>query len=271
MGKFRDQVVLITGASSGIGEALAYEFAKRGADVVLVARRGERLKNIADSYQRATGRRFLGLVGDVTRDGDMERVVAQARKVFGRIDVVIANAGFGVVGNVEELSLSDYSRQFETNLFGVLRTVHATLEDLKKSRGRLVLMGSISGHVSIPGVSPYSMSKFAVRALAEALYFELKPSGVSVTLVSPGFIVSEIRKVDNQGVWHPEIQDTIPAWLCMPCEKAARQMIRAIWKRKQEEIITGHGKIVVFLHRHFPWLIKQIILMAGVSGRREPG
>ncbi|HET9481361.1 MAG TPA: SDR family NAD(P)-dependent oxidoreductase, partial [Candidatus Polarisedimenticolia bacterium] len=193
--RFAGQVVLITGASSGIGAALAREFARQGADVVLAARRLDRLRALAAEIQ-ARGRRALAVGCDVTVDGDVEHAAAAAVETLGRIDVVVANAGFGVVGRVEGLQLEDYRRQFETNVFGVLRTIHATLAHLETTRGRLVIVGSVAGYVAAPGASPYAMSKFALRALAESLGHELRSRGVTVTLVSPGFVESEIRLVD---------------------------------------------------------------------------
>ena len=165
MNRFAGQVVLITGASSGIGAALAREFARQGADLALLARREDRLRGLAREIE-AGGHRALALAADVTIDGDVERAVLATRTAFGRIDVAIANAGFGVVGPVERLALDDYRRQFETNVFGVLRTVQATLPSLKATRGRLAILGSVAGYIATPGSSPYSMSKFAVRGLA---------------------------------------------------------------------------------------------------------
>jgi NAD(P)-dependent dehydrogenase (short-subunit alcohol dehydrogenase family) len=206
----------------------------------------------------------------VTVNGDVERAAATARTVFGRLDVVVANAGFGVVGPVESLSIDDYRRQFETNVFGVLRTIRATLADLKASRGRLAIIGSVSGHVATPGSSPYAMSKFAVRALAEALGHEVARAGVAVTLVSPGFVASEIRRVDNTGVFRPESPEPIPAWLIMPVERAARQIVRGIARRRREIVVTGHGKLAVFMQRHASWLVSGAIRRFGVRSRSEP-
>jgi short-subunit dehydrogenase len=269
LGKFERASVLITGASSGIGAALARAFAREGADLALVARRRERLEALAPELGRG-GRRALALAGDVTVDGDLERAVAAARAAFGRLDVVVANAGFGVVGPVAALGLADYRRQFETNVFGVLRTVHATLDDLRASRGRLVIMGSVSGHLATPASSPYAMSKFAVRALAEALGHELAPAGVAVTLVSPGFVESEIRRVDNAGVLREEVPEPIPSWLVVPADRAARTIVRAVWRRRREIVVTGHGKVAVFLQRHAPWLVATGIRVLGVRSRGEP-
>jgi NAD(P)-dependent dehydrogenase (short-subunit alcohol dehydrogenase family) len=269
MTKFTGHAVFITGASSGIGAALAREFARRGADVALTARRVERLEALAEEI-RHSGRRALVVAGDVTKDGDMERAVAAVRSGFGRLDVVVANAGFGVVGNVERLTLDDYRRQFETNVFGVLRTVWATLDDVKRARGRIVIIGSVSGHLATPGSSPYAMSKFAVRALAEALGHELAPHGASVTLISPGFVESEMRRVDNAGRLSDGAPDPMPSWLVMPAPRAARQIVNAVGGRRREAVITAHGRAAVFLNRHAPGLIGTLIRRFGIRGRGEP-
>lgn len=263
---FAGQVVLITGASSGIGAALAREWARRGADVALCARRTDRLEEVARDC-RALGRRAIVVACDVTRDGDLERAVAAARSALGKIDVLVANAGFGVAGSLESLALDDYRRQLETNVFGVLRTIYAGLDEIRRTRGRLVLVGSVSGHVAMPGSSPYSMSKFALRALAESLGPELARHGVAVTLVSPGFVESEIRQVDNRGVRHADARDPAPVWLQMPAATAAQHIVRAVARRRREAVITGHAKVVVFLQRHVPWLIAAGVRRLGLRGR----
>jgi short-subunit dehydrogenase len=267
--RFAGQVALITGASSGIGAELARGFAREGANVALIARRTDRLEALAREIEQS-GRRAIAIRGDVTVNGDLERAVGEARQALGKIDVVVANAGFGVVGPLSSLTLEDYRRQFETNVFGLLRTVYATLEELKKTQGRLVIIGSVSGHIGSPGASPYVMSKFAVRGLAECLFHELAPHGVSVTLISPGFVESEIRQVDNLGRWHSKAAAGVPRWLIMPAEKAARQIVRATARRQREVVITGHGKVAVFLQRHTPWLLAWLIRRFGVKSRPEP-
>ncbi len=269
MSLFLGKVALITGASSGIGEALAQEFVREGGQVVLLARRLDRLSELAKSLN-ASGEKALAIECDVTRDGDLEKAAAQAIKKFGKIDVVVANAGFGVSGNLDDLNLDDYRRQFETNVLGLLRTIYATKEELKRTKGRLALVSSVSGYVSVPGISPYSMSKYAVRALAEALVTELDPLGISTTLISPGFITTEIRKVDNKGQYHEGSKDTIPDWLCMPAPKAARIMVKAIAKRQIEVIVTGHGKFIVGLSHRMPKTLIRLMRRFKVSGRPQP-
>ena len=185
----------------------------------------------------------------------------------GGLDIAIANAGFAVTGRVERLSLDDYRRQLETNVFGVLRTIYAALPALRRARGQIAIMGSVSGYVPTPGASAYSMSKFAVRALAEALHAELAHDGVNVTLLSPGFVNTDIGHVDNQGRRHEDDASRVPDWLRMPVDEAARQIVAAIETRRREAIITGHGKIGVFFYRHAPWLVRAALR---ASRRRRP-
>jgi short-subunit dehydrogenase len=271
---FRDKAVLITGASSGIGEELARQLGEAGARLTLTARRGELLEKLAKSIAATGGSKPLALTCDVTREGDLERAVAESVRHWGRLDTVIANAGFGVVGPFKKLSVTDYQRQFETNVFGVLRTIYAALPELEKTRGNVAIIGSVSGWGAVPGASPYAMSKFAVRALANSITPELRLSGVRVTLVSPGFVDSNIRRVDNQGKLHAGAKDPIPQWLVMSTEKAVRQILRAIARGKREIIVTGHGKLLVGLERFMPWVIRAAgRRMAGGRGgyRTEPG
>jgi len=145
----------------------------------------------------------------------------------------------------------------------------ATLAELERTRGQLVIIGSVAGWIPQPGASAYGMSKFAVRALAESLRGELAPDGVSVTLISPGFVDSDIRRTDNRGVLHEHARDHVPAWLRMPTERAARQIVTAIHRRKRERIVTAHGKLLVFVYRHWPWLIRWA-QKTGVKARKEP-
>jgi NAD(P)-dependent dehydrogenase (short-subunit alcohol dehydrogenase family) len=255
-GKFQGQVVLITGASSGIGAALAREFAREGARIVLMARRAERIEALAEELSSG-GQGSLAITGDVTRDGDPERAVDLARSKFGRLDVVVANAGFSVGGRFVDLTLEDYRRQLETNVFGVLRTLFAALPELQKTRGRIVVVGSLLGIFPVPAATPYCMSKFALVALCDGLSHELAPQGVSVTHILPGFVASEIYQVDNRGVRleAPPPQRTPPKWLLIPPAEAARQIVSAAWRRKRTRIIGVHARIGIALQRHFPGLV----------------
>lgn len=271
--RFHDKVVLITGASSGIGEELAVQLAQAGAHLALAARRIERLEQVSRRIREVGGLEPLIIASDVTRDEDPPRAVAETLERWGRLDIVIANAGFGVVGAFAKLSVDDYRRQFETNVFGVLRTLHAALPAVVESHGQLVILGSVAGWTASPGASPYAMSKFAVRALANSITPELALMGVRVTLVSPGFVESDIRRVDNQGNLHADAAEPIPRWLVVARAKAVTHMLRAIARGQREVIITGHGKLFVALERFLPWVLRAAArkMAAGRGGyRAEP-
>lgn len=268
MKKIKPKVVVITGASSGIGSALAQSFLQSGASVVLLARRIDRLLEIAKPWQ-AVGRKVLCLACDVTKPQDLTKAVQQYQQVLGPSDLVIANAGFGVVGNVEKLTAQDYQRQFDTNIFGVLNTLWATLDDLKATGGGFGVVGSVNGYAALPGNSAYAMSKFAVRALCVSLRGELAPYGIAVTHIAPGFVQSEIRRVDNQGNHHPGARDIVPLWLQMPAQTAANQIQKALIRRKPEVVITLHGKIVVWWVRFFPKCFATTLRWLGIHARPE--
>lgn len=233
------------------------EFARQGAKVAVAARRLDRLHHLTQEIENGNGQ-ALAIACDVTKDAEVITAVQETVRRFGRLDVVVANAGFSVPGTLEDLTLDAIRRQFDTNLFGALSTARASLAELKKTKGRLALMGSVMSYVSIPGHGPYSGSKYALRAFAEALTHELRPSGVSVTLICPGFVESEIRLKNERG---EPVSDPVPSWLVMPRVKAARQMVRAIIRRRREILITAHGRILVFLVRHVPWFIHGLLRM----------
>lgn len=238
--------------------------------VALVARRAEQLESLAAEL-RAAGGQASAHRGDVTVDGDIARVVAELAAQGITPNIVVANAGFGIVGNAQKLTLADYQRQFETNINGVLRTFYDTIDSLRRTRGRFVITGSVAGYISAPGGSPYAMSKFAVRALAESLHGDLKSAGVGVTLLSPGFIDSEIRRIDNRGSLHAHVEDPIPDWLRMKTDQAARIMVQGILRGRKEVIVTFHGKVIIFFGRHLPRLTRFLFLRAKKTVRPEPG
>ena len=257
MDNLQNQVALITGASSGIGAALARELAQQSVKLVLLARRADKLAAVAAEID-PSGQRVLAIPGDVTKDGDLEKAVNLAHSKFGKIDIAIANAGFGVKGNLSDLTVEDYRTQWETNVFGVLRTIYATLDDLKQTKGRLVIIGSVNGYVILPGVSAYVMSKFALRALCESLSLELATDGISVTHVCPGFVATESRMAKLQDPENPN-KEPIPSWMLMSTTTTAQQIVRAIARRKTEIVLTGYGKLAVWLKRHFPGLLTWIL------------
>jgi short-subunit dehydrogenase len=258
------KVVLVTGASAGIGAACAREAVRRGASVVLFARRAERVQALADEL----GSGALAIAGDVTVDGDVARAVTAAREHFGGLDVLFANAGFGVSGEFTALTLDDYRRQFETNVFGVMRSLNEALPELELRGGAVGVVGSVNGYVSIPGWSAYCMSKHALRSFCEAVRLELRDRGVSVTHLAPGFVDTDFRRVDNANQHHPESNDPTPRFLMMPAERAASQMLDAIVARRAEAIITLHGKAAVGFARHTPGVVSLALTLGSSVTRR---
>jgi NAD(P)-dependent dehydrogenase (short-subunit alcohol dehydrogenase family) len=258
------RVAVVTGASSGIGAALCREVVLRGGNVVLVARRAERLSALVEEL----GAGAVAVQGDVTRDGDVRRAVATAVEQFGGVDILFANAGFAVAGAVRDLSLDDYRRQFETNVFGVLRSVKEAMPELEARRGCIGIVGSVNGYVSIPGWSAYCMSKHAVRSLAESLRLELLPRGVSVTHLAPGFVESDIRRTDGHSRLHEGASDPIPAFIIAKAPSAARTMVSAVMERRAEAVITAHGKVAVGVQRHAPAVIGAVLRLGGGVAER---
>lgn len=249
-GRFQDKVVFITGSSSGLGAAMAEAFAREGANLVLAARRADRLADVKASIE-ALGRPVLTVTCDVTERAQLDAAVARAVETYGGIDVVVANAGFGVSGAATRLETDHFRRQFETNFFGVVDTIYATLPQLKERNGRLAVVSSVMGRVGLPASAPYCASKFAVTGLAESLYYDLADLGVSVTSINPGVVASEIRTLNNRG--EPSGRpDPVSPWIIMPTDKAARKMVGAIYRRTPEYTFTGHGVLAAFLCRHFP-------------------
>ena len=255
--RFEGKSVFITGASSGIGAALAKAFAREGARVALVARRMDRLEEVKREIEARAGQAII-FQCDVTDVEGLKAAAEHTAEVFGGIDVVLANAGFGVSGAFENLTVDDWRRQFEVNFFGMLNTLYATLPMLKQSRGRVGLLGSVAGKFGLPMTSPYNVSKYAVVGLAECVYHEFDECGVSVTLINPGFVDSEIRSVNNEGVYTGK-PDPVPARLVMPAEKAARLVLTALHRRKPELILTRLGKASVLFNRLFPGLTRWVI------------
>ncbi|HNZ49166.1 MAG TPA: SDR family oxidoreductase [Candidatus Hydrogenedentes bacterium] len=263
--RFQDKVALITGASSGIGEALARQLAAEGAGLCLFARRADRLQALQSELE-ASGAQVAVYAGDVTVPSDLEGAVALALERFGRLDLVVANAGIGVTSPFSRLTTEDYRHQFEVNFFGVLHTLFASLEALKASQGQAVLVGSVAGLAGTPGSSPYNASKFAVVGLAESLYYDLGKEGIAVTLVNPGFVESEIRLLDNRGA-RTGRGDPVPSWLVMPASKAASVILKAVYKKKAVVVVTFHGVVLSWLKRFCPALIR--LLLRQGSYRKE--
>ncbi len=260
------RVIFITGASSGIGAELAKQYAKPGVHLILFARRESELEAVGAACRENGAKVFLA-IGDVTKRADLNAAVDKAHSLWGKpVDTVVANAGFGVGGGFEAMSTEDYRRQFDVNLFGVIDTIYAVFDDLKETRGRIAILGSVLSYISLPKASAYCMSKFAVKALADSMYLDLGPKGISVTLICPGMVDSDIRRRDKNGNYVAHQKDMSPEWIRMPTDVAAKQIHRAIEGRKREVVITVHGKLGVLLQRYAPWVVRFFVRRRQSSG-----
>jgi short-subunit dehydrogenase len=258
---FQNQVIWITGASSGLGKYMAIEFAKHGAKLALSARRIDKLEEVLQQV-KSLGADGMLVPCDVMDEAEIEKAVQTIISHFGRIDVAVANAGYGVVGKIEDLTAKEWRRQMDINVTGLAMTAKVAIPHLKASKGRLVLIGSVAAYIPNPKTGAYGASKAAVRSIGQTLQLELKGSGASCTVIHPGFVESDITKVDNHGVFHPDTEDPRPKNLMWPTDRAARVIVKAISKRKKSFVFTGHGRFIAFVGQHFPkigeWMIGKL-------------
>jgi short-subunit dehydrogenase len=179
------RVVAITGASAGIGRATALRLARDGARLVLCARRTDRLQEVVDEIQRAGGE-AVAVTADVTREADMTTVVSRAVESYGRLDVMMCNAGFGVYGAVDQIAVSQMERMLAVNYTGTYLAARAALPVFRQQRsGHVIIVSSIVGKRGVPFMAAYAATKFAQVGLAESMRAELRGTGIHVTVVYP--------------------------------------------------------------------------------------
>jgi NAD(P)-dependent dehydrogenase (short-subunit alcohol dehydrogenase family) len=189
-----DQTVLITGGTDGLGKAMALLLARRGYHVFAAGRSAEKRAEL-DRVANEKRMSLEALELDVTADASVQRAVKAVLDKFGHIDVLINNAGVAYVGTIEDLTLEDWHRQFETNFFGVIRVTKAVIPHMReRNKGRIVLISSVAGLVTAPAQGGYSATKHALEALGNALRHELHSFGIRTILIEPGFIMTGIQK-----------------------------------------------------------------------------
>lgn len=198
MPQLKDQVVIITGGSAGIGAAAARTLAREGARVVLAARRADRLEQLKQEIEQAGGDAWP-VVTDITSDPDRRRLVEATLAQFGRIDGLVNNAGFGQGGPVETVPIEKVRQQFETNVFSLLALTQLVIPVMRRQgSGRIVIIGSVAGRITRPFSSIYDATKHALEAFSDGLRNELYPFGVRVVLIEPGDISTEFSEVSWQ-------------------------------------------------------------------------
>ena len=258
---FAGKSVLITGGSRGLGLILARELAGEGARVTIAARDAEELARAADDIRmRQPFGDVLTVAGDVRNRDDAERAIAQAVERFGRLDVVINNAGVIQVGPVDHMRLADYEDAMNTHFWGPLHTTLAALPHMRRQgEGRIVNISSIGGRIAVPHLVPYSASKFALTGLSDGLRYELARDNVIVTTVCPGLMRTGSPLNATFKGNHPQeyawfaISDSLPL-ATIDADRAARQIIEACRRGDAELVITVQAKLAILARTAAPEL-----------------
>ena len=245
----QNKVIIITGASSGIGKALAFEAHKRGANVVLSARRKEVLDDFTSSWDSAA---YLNVKSDVTSEEDCRLLVEAAVEKFGRIDVLINNAGISMRALFEVLDLEVIRKVMDTNFWGTVFCSKYALPELLKTKGSLVGVSSVAGYKGLPGRTGYSASKFAMHGLLEVIRIENMKKGLHVLIACPGFTASNIRSVALSKDGSSQGETPLDESKLMPAKTVAVHILNAIEKRQNTLVLTTMGKLTVLLNKFFP-------------------
>jgi dehydrogenase/reductase SDR family protein 7B len=254
----KDKVVIITGGSSGIGRALAEEFGLRGSKILITGRNAQDLDSAVKEL-KLKGIDIAGFQSDVSREEDNNRMAQAALEKFGRIDVIINNAGISMRALFEEVDMEVIKKVMDINFYGVLYATKACLPQIIKNKGSIIGISSIAGYRGLPARAGYSSSKFALNGFLEVLRTEMLYKGVHVLTACPGFTTSNIRKRSltkdgrTQGD-SPRNEDAM-----MSAAECAQHIYRATVSRKKILILTSQGKLAVFLNKWLPSLMDKVV------------
>ena len=247
------KVVVVTGASMGIGEAIAKEFVDAGASVVLSSREIKRCEEARARIGRVE--RTLAVACDVRKRADLEALLAAALGRFGRVDVWVNNAGYGLLDAVATMDVAECRRLFDTNLFGAIEGMQVVTPALKaQGSGAIINVSSIAGHIPVPYMAAYSATKFAMNAIGKAARVELKGTGVEVMTVCPGYIGTNFGDNTVQGKDRKRMNTAASAGAS--AEEVARAVLRGYLKRKREVFVPWKYGLAVWLYRFFPGLVE---------------
>ncbi len=261
-------VAIITGASTGIGEELAYQLAEEGAQLVLTARRISELERVAENA-RKRGAKVIVVSADVAIESDCKKIIDAAMAEFGRIDTLVNNAGMTMWAKFEDIQdMSIMERIMQVNYMGAVYCTHYALPHLKSTRGRIIGIASLTGLVGVPTRTGYAASKHAMRGFFDSLRIELEDSGVTVTMVYPGFVATGIRENATGADGKPALIDPVDQAGVMSVAECARLIVHAIKHRKREEIMTLKGKLGQWLKLIAPGVIDGIAKKA-VAGNQN--
>lgn len=268
---FEGKVVVITGASSGIGEGLALALARRGASLVLAARRLKALEGVREACRELGGAAVV-VGADVSVPDDCERIIAAAVEAFGGIDFLVNNAGISMWARFDEVEdLSIFERLMRVNYLGAVYCTHFALPHLKARRGLIVGISSLTGKTGVPTRSGYGATKHALQGFLDSLRIELRNEGVGVLVVSPGFVATDIRSkaLSGHGVPH-EASPRDEARGTMPLGRCVERIVAGMAGRKREIIMTPRAKFGMWLKIVAPGIVDRIAASAvGDPGRRQ--
>ena len=254
----QNKVVIITGASSGIGKALVYEFAKLGAKIAMGARNLDELHKI-ETDLKSRGVDALSVQTDVTREADCKNLIEKTVERFGKIDILVNNAGISMRALFEDLELDVIRRLMDVNFWGTVYCTKFALPYILKAKGSLVGIISVAGFLGLPGRTGYSASKFAVRGFLNTLRVENLKKGLHVLVAAPGFTASNIRKTALVADGHQQGDSPRAENKMMSAERCAQIIVNGVVKRKREIVMTlVEGKISVFLSKWFPSLLDKL-------------
>jgi len=265
----KGKVVVITGASSGIGEATAREFGREGAKVVLAARRVDRLETLAQEIGgMGTGAETLVVQADLSKLEDIQALINKTLERFGRIDVLFNNAGFGRLDWLENLDpVKDIQAQFDVNVLGVVQTTRQALPIMMKQRaGHIINMCSMAGLVATPTYTIYAACKHAVHGFSEALRREVKPWGIDVSLVYPGGVVTEFGQ--HAGVKR-KTKATTPKFMLLTAEQVGQAVVKLVRRPRAMWIIPWQWGVTAWLNKNFPGLVDSTTIKNFTIPERE--
>ena len=248
---FRDKVIVITGASSGIGLASARLFASYGARLVLAARSIDKLEMLAKEMTDDPSR-ILCLKTDVSVEEDCRRLIDEAVGKFGAIDILINNAGISMRASFKEVELSVIKRLMDVNFWGTVCCTKFALPWLMKSKGSVVGVISVAGYAGLPGRTGYSTSKFAIRGFLETLRMEHLDDGLHVMVFAPGYTASNVRNAALLADGTPQGSTPKDESKLMSADEVAKKLAYGLYKRKREMILTALGYWDVFFYKRFP-------------------
>jgi dehydrogenase/reductase SDR family protein 7B len=254
----KDKVVIITGASSGIGKALAEKFAELHANLVLASRNSNALEMLAEKLKDRKIN-LLIVKTDVSKESDCKELIERTVKRFGRIDILVNNAGISMRALFENTDLTVIKQLMDVNFWGTVYCTKYALPYLLTEKGSVVGVSSIAGYKGLPGRSGYSASKFAIQGFLEVLRIENMTRGLHVLIACPGFTASNIRNTALAGDGSQQGESPREELSMMTAEKVADKIITAIQKKKQNIIMTTQGKMTVLLNKFFPKWMDRIV------------